>query len=167
MKPLTILFIFVTFLIQAQDSAMVSYTAGIRINRVDFFIQATRQTNFHNFRHEFGVGIGINRTIFQQRFFPELSYRFSYDVLQKERFSLGPAVSLFTSMYQVNKNTNAWHFFQEGLLGFWMEYGRRYKIRLNVGAGVFTESFKSAINSRYSHHATYGYNGQISFSYAL
>lgn len=167
MRILLLLTLLFTSGLKAQNDFERRHVAGLRFNRYDLFTQYSMQYQKANTAHEVGAGLGTIRSVFQQRLYPEVFYRFQYAFQQRSSFAWGSDAAFFSSTLEVNRQSHARHYFQEAMLGLWAEGGKRLKVRLHVESGLHVESLYSKLKQNYVHHKNLGYSGQISFSYAL
>ena len=102
----------------------------------DFFLVPSFSLQKNQFKNEIRFGIGINRTFFQQRFYPQLTYQFSYTFIEQKQFSMYAFAR--ASFYRLNfqfVNSNKATKWLDGLFGFGLLYGKRNQIGCSVGVG--------------------------------
>ena len=167
MKLIAICFLSFSLFAQGQEIKNSSYSLAVRMNRNDFFVQMSRIEKHHLWQHELGFGYGINRTFFQSRFYPEIFYRAAYKILGNDKWALGPQASIYSSTFEINRNSHSRLYVQEALIGLWLEFGGKIKMRVQIDSGIQMESFRSMKTQKVLNSTTLGYNGQIGFIYAF
>lgn len=166
MKYLFVFFYLILSQLHAQELEQEHHLA-IRMNRLDLFIQYGKAYVHHKHTQEVGFGFGLNRTVFQQRMFPEIYYRYTFSVLKTEEWNLGLGAGFYASAYELNKKTHAWSSYQELVLGLAVSYGRRFKVRVQLDWGLMLENQEHGPVSAKSHHLGRAYNRQIGFAYVF
>lgn len=104
-------------------------------NRFDLQGGAQYAYNLHQFQIQGAFDIGINRTLFQQRFFPKLSLGSAYDLLKTENFFLGPQVTMSGYTLNYNLNVNRPTFWLDLMPGIHFEYGKKWKAVFSAWMG--------------------------------
>jgi hypothetical protein len=153
-------------ILYSQDTKhSLNYSFGI--TRFDFFTGLEYQRNIGRFDPFVGFEVGVNRTFFQQRFFPKLKIGTHYFIVRSERILLGPTLNYGYSLLNVNKSTASFHRWHEVLGGMRFLYGGKFKIGATFSGGWTAERFPNqTTNSTETVHMS-AYNGAILVSYAL
>jgi hypothetical protein len=147
------------------DKHSLNYSFGI--TRFDFFTGLEYQRNIGRFDPFIGFEVGVNRTFFQQRFFPKFKFGTHYFLLRSERILLGPTLNYGYSLLNVNKSTASFHRWHEVLGGIRFLYGGNFKIGVTFSGGWTAERFPNQFtNSTETVHMS-AYTGSILVSYAL
>jgi hypothetical protein len=144
-----------------------AFSSGIRLNRLDFFQENSLAIKKEKLNHEFGLGFGINKTIFQKRLNPELFYGISSNFKQESKFNFQLLGSYHINFYNVNRNNTEIHYFNEILAGFNLSFGKKNKIYFIPQMGLISESFKSDYLKKFTTHLHYSYSAKIGFSHAF
>ena len=169
MKFYSLFFIFFSFYISYSQENIeknpISNSNGLRFNKNDFFLESGLNFQYKKSNHEFGLGFGINKSLFQNRFSPELFYVLKTNFRSPNKFNLQGLSSYHLNFYNVNRNDKEIHFFNELLVGFQFSYGEKYKIFLQPEAGIIVESFHSDFYKKFENHLTFNYSGKIGFIY--
>ncbi len=152
--------------LHAQDS-LKQMRYGLRLNRLDFFEENSLVLKKDKLAHEIGLGFGINRSIFQQRLFPELFYALQSTFPSLGVFSCQAKAAYHTSFFQVNRKEGEIHFYNELLLGAHLALGRKYAFFFEPGIGLQAESFHSDFFDRVETGFSFAYSAKIGFSHAF
>lgn len=125
------LFVILLFGLNAfsQDTIRTRRIANISYAPNDFFIHYGGACG--NVNHTFFLGFGINRTIFQGRFYPEIAYQFSHDFELVNNLHLLPYTKL--SLNRLKVSTAGAHYWVNPELGMNVEFGNRNRFGLGVG----------------------------------
>ncbi|MGV3630710.1 MAG: hypothetical protein ACO1O6_05875 [Bacteroidota bacterium] len=158
--------LFVTGLFLGQDS-LLKGTIGIRFNRLDLFEENSLILEKEKLAHEFGLGFGINRTIFQQRVFPEMFYGLQTRFQTFGALSCQGMANYYLSCFQANRDQSEIHFFNELLLGAHVRFGRKYAFFFQPQIGLQSESFHSDFFKRTENGFSFAYSAKIGFSHAF
>lgn len=161
-----ILFRVFTSFSQVNPSApRISTIVGI--TRFDIFHSVGLSTTIHRFEPEISIGYGINRTVFQQRFFPKLGLSTCYNFIQKEKFELGLMLQYALSGMKLNassKHRNLWNEFNGGVE--W-EYGNKWKIGQQLLFGRYAENYYNTLYSKRVSASGWGYFIGLKLSHEL
>lgn len=167
MKKTIIIFLLFPILALKSQELTKNIDLGLRYNRFDFFLEGKYEKTFHKLTHGLGLGIGINRTVFQKRLNPELFYAVSTNFKQFEIIEVQAFLSLNTNFYNINKQNREVHFFNELLIGPHFGFGKKKSFCLEPAIGIISENFKSELNNKVSFHWNYTYSCKISYRYAF
>ena len=108
------------------------------------------------------LGIGLNRTIYQHRFFPQLQFGFGYSLLLLKKGSISPELSLLLSTFSTLER----HYFSSIHAGYLFTYGSRWVFIHRFNAGLLNEKFVNSFN-RLSSANTIGWQFSIGVGYAF
>ena len=126
-----------------------SIQTEIGFTRFDFFHSFQYTKTEGNWNFSGGLGYGIIRSLFQQRFYPRTTLSIGYNLLQKERIQFEPIVNHSYSFLNYNKLSNEFHHWNEYLFGIRFAFGKKWKVGQTVLVGYYSENFKSAsLNQR-------------------
>lgn len=144
-----------------------SISQSFSIQKFDIFSHFHFSMRNKQLNYSAGLGIGLNRTFYQNRFFPELSFGLSYGFRatkneKKSTVFFGPEVRLTHALLRVNEL----HQFSTFLFGYYFQVGRKLLFIHRAGFGGLLENFKLS-SGRYIHAATSAYHGSIGIGYAL
>ena len=94
--------------------------------------------NYKRWEVRAGLGYGIVKTLFQNRFFPQGIIGVSYDCLRDPRFNLGPTLFYSLSGYTYNRAAQAKVMYHDLFLGAQFFYGLKWSVgtRMAVGSSV-------------------------------
>jgi hypothetical protein len=137
------------------------------MNRFDFFQENSYILNQEKVNHEFGLGFGINKSIFQKRINPELFYCLQSKFQFKSRFQFQLHSSYHINFYNVNRQNTEIHYFNEILFGFVVTYGETNKVGFSPQIGLISENFKSDYLDKQVIHINYSYSAKLFFSHAF
>lgn len=149
----------------AQGDHFSSTSVGV--NRVDFWHELTYSQKWERWEAQVGFGYGINRTIFQGRFFPRLTVGGSYYLVHRERFWLGPTVLYGYNRLKYSKADAArvaWHDWSGGLK--W-SVGNRWRFGQIIATGYYMERYYSTLYDRKMNAGNWNYYTCFFVSYAL
>lgn len=151
----------------AQDSLKNSIAIHFGMNRLDFFtgVQYSKKINQLNAFSSFEVG--VNRTIFQKRFFPRISFGASYFMLNKQKVSIGPQLSWSYSVLKINKNTDHLNQWNEIYLGAKIEIGSRLRFTNVISGGWMNERYFSQLTNKRAGVNSMGFYVNIGLSYGF
>lgn len=151
---------------KAQDTLSNKIDLQVGITRMDFFGGIQYARKMRSFQAFSAFEIGINRSIFQSRFYPKISLGSAYFLIDKRKFCLGPQLSYAYSLLKVNKNTTHVHHWNEVYAGLRLEVGARFKFISVVSGGWMNERYFNQIEQRYAGVNSLGYNVKLGLCYA-
>ncbi len=140
---------------------------NVSITRFDIFHSLSYRAKMNRFQYSSGFGYAINRSIFQQRFFPKVSIQGSYAILEKPKFVLGPSIHYSFSWLKINSSTNHFSNWNEFFGGIQWQYGKKWKIGQTISAGYFSESYFNQFKQRRSKVGNWGYCMTLSLIHEL
>jgi hypothetical protein len=150
----------------AQESNR-SITYAFGMTRFDFFTGFEYHQKLGKFDPFCGFEVGVNRTFFQQRFFPKVKIGTNYYLLRKDRFLLGPSLNYGYSLLNVNKSTSSYHRWHELMGGFRFLYGRNFKIGFTLLGGWTAERFPNQLTNTSATVHSSAYHGAILVNYVF
>lgn len=161
------IFIF-TFVTTISWSQGVSQSLNYRLNitRFDFFTGIEYARNYNAFHPNVAFEVGINRTIFQERFFPKISVGFTYDLLKNEKIVLGPTMHTSYSILNVNRNSDHFHQWKELMVGVRLETGKKWKYIFNSEYGIIGETYFDQNKQGRETVTSFGYVISMGIGYA-
>ncbi|MES2589381.1 MAG: hypothetical protein V4622_10400 [Bacteroidota bacterium] len=145
----------------------VSFSNSLRYNKLDFYFSHGIQIEKEKLKNEFGLGFGINKTIFQQRINPEFYYMLSSNFRNDNLIDFQLVASFHLNFYNTNRNKREIHFFNELLTGFKLEMGKKLKFHFQAEIGLFSESFHSDFYSKNLFLLDFTYSAKMGISYAF
>lgn len=141
---------FPIFSIFAQDSVSYSLSTNLQYHPHDFFFNLQFSRQKQRVVHALDLGFGINKTIFQRRFFPKMSYEFGMNFKLVDWLALQPGVRFSYSFLDVrypkkNPFIHVTEYFAVGKVIL----GRKHAVVIGGGIGPAWE---------WKHHANLGRN---------
>lgn len=88
-------------------------------------------------------GVGINRTFYQRRFFPQFQIGIGYRVVSLNKASIFPELTLFLSTFSTIER----HYFSSLHFGYLFQYGDRIYFLHRLNAGMLNEKFKNSLGN--------------------
>ncbi|MCE3297331.1 MAG: hypothetical protein K0R65_3045 [Crocinitomicaceae bacterium] len=167
MKPRFLICCFFSVVFSYGQDSLRQLNIGVRMNRLDFFTEASVLFPGNTIRQELGLGFGINRTVFQQRAFPEVFYGLRSNFKSRGIFFCQGTANYQLSFFQVNKQQSELHFFNEILLGTHMGIGRKYAFFFQPQIGFQAETFHSDFFKRVETGFSFAYSAKIGISHAF
>ncbi len=165
MKCLFFLLFSAFYLSISGQSNLNSGASGIRMNRLDFFQENSFFVEKNKVSHEFGLGFGVNKTLFQQRLNPELFYALSSNIKSEKFVKFQILASFHSNLYNSNKKQREIHVFNELLAGFKISFGKKNALTFIPELGLFSESFNTDYFNKISHHLNFNYSAKIAYNY--
>lgn len=157
----------VIFVFSLNCRAQHQVALSLGMNRFDLQLGAGYAYNIKQFQVHGKFDIGINRTFFQQRFFPKISVGGSYDVFKNEVYFLGPQINL--SFYTLNYNLDVGKptFWLDALPGIQFAYGTKWKAILNGFIGPAWQWDHSLNEDKYIKTFFVNFEGSIGCAYTF
>ena len=162
---LTIFFLFNSIQAKSQDSLNNSIGIQLGMTRLDFFTGFRYARSFDKLVPFCTAEMGINRTIFQSRFFPKLGIGTSYFLLNKPKLKIGPQLSYGHSVLKVNSASNHYHNWNELYMGGRLEIGSKIRFTLDVNGGLLNERYYNQFSKEKEGLNSLGFNGNIGLLY--
>lgn len=152
----------------AQDSTRFRYGVQFRYQPVDFFSGFGLTLEKKKLQHEAQLNVGINSTFFQRRFYPQISYRFSWLPVNKRWIQTGPVALINLAARRFNKASAHGFSFEEHFLGgISVGCGAKSRFRLTVATGLAMEQNWSSFSGKYRTYYSWTFLGEISYHYAF
>lgn len=146
---------------QNTIATSLSYT------KTDYFHGIEYGRSIQSFSVFAGFEYGIVRSLFQSRFFPKVKAGFSYSIIDKEKFKLGPVIQYSYSHLQYSKVPKGSVSYHELNGGVRWRYGRTWQIGQTLCIGGLWERGMNTIYQKTMTHGTLGYVVQIECVYAF
>ncbi len=162
---LTILFLFISNFARSQDSIKNSISAQFGMTRLDFFTGVRFARTYKKWVPFSSAEIGINRTIFQSRFYPKVGIGCSYFCLNKNKFKVGPQLSFAHSLLKVNSTSSHFNQWNEVFIGTRIEIGSKIRFPIEVNGGLLNERFYNQISNKKEGVNSLGFNANIGVMY--
>lgn len=151
--------------LHAQDQKS-KVTSQVIHTKMDLFVGFSFIHEKSKVDHELSFNTGINRTIFQNRFFPLFQYIYSYKFIDRNQLIFGPSLSMNFSLLNLKTNQNNFHFYPELLTGYKISYGKKIGIIHKASIGVLFEGFQNYKSEIYWVN-TLSYHINIGIYYAI
>lgn len=134
---------------------------------MDFFTGCAIQKQFNRIQPYTQFQFGINRSIFQRRFYPRLTLGCESALSSTDKFNIGPDVAVSFSLLQFNKHAHLYQKVLELYAGYSLNYGKKIKIGQSTKGGWFNEYIPGTKELNSLHVSTFGYEISIFLTYAL
>lgn len=89
------------------------------------------------------VGVGVNRTFYQQRFFPQFQVGFGYKMLCFKKMTISPEINVIFSSFSMIQR----HYFSSLQAGYIFQYGNKIILVHRLNAGLLNERFENTLGS--------------------
>lgn len=142
-------------------------STSVSITKFDFFHDFQFDIIHKQTSSYIAFGYGINRSLFQQRFFPKLSVGTNYFLLDKPKFQLGLRVNYSLSYLNFSKSPNGHRFWNEFYGGLTYYVGQKWKFGQSFLVGYFAQTQKNTLLNRTETHGSFGYNFSICLRYEI
>lgn len=86
MRWILVCLLFFSGNVLSQRDTIRAIGASVTVHPSDYFLSATYLYKRGSWSQQILAGAGINRTVFQKRFYPELAYSLTYQPFQKLKF---------------------------------------------------------------------------------
>jgi hypothetical protein len=149
---------------RAQDGYVVSLQTSM--NRMDLYSGIRFGTEFGRWEGGVSVETGINRTFIQSRFYPRVTAGLNLNIVNKDKFRVGPALSYSYSMLRVNKNTGSIHHWNEVYGGYVLSCGKTWRFCHSAMTGLMNERFISQVTTKRTGVNTLGFYISFGMAYA-
>jgi len=160
LRVLFVLFLFVSVNLSAQVNEHGGAKFAVAYNSLDFFarIYCVPPNSKKLVVHPY-LGFGINRTVFQQRFFPEVGGQLSYSINKQGFIRIIPYAQVsFMRLKLTNENA---HYWENNELGMRIEFHKNHDYGLQIG---YMNSFEFwSENHQLNHASYYGFTGGVYF----
>jgi len=136
------------------------------MNNLDFQAGLGYARNWNRIQGFSLIEFGINRSFFQNRLFPRVTFGSAYKLVTKKNFYFGPMLSYSHSILKVNKQSNHLHSWNELYVGTRMEYGIRWRFVFAMAAGWQNERYFDTYLNRKTGANALGFNVNLGLAYA-
>lgn len=131
---------------------------GIQYTPTDYFFQVACLTSRSNFQKNPFLGLGINRTFFQQRLYPEIGFQFAY-IANNQQIRVLPYAQISISRLKVTDD-NA-HYWLNNELGIRIESHKNRDFGIQFGYRNLDEFWM--LNKNGYSTISYGFTAGIYF----
>lgn len=166
MHRVFLIFLVLIFTQSKSYSQSKTLSTSIAITRFDFFHSFEFEFQPSKFALNVGLGYGVNRSIFQQRFYPRINFGSTYYWLNREKFRIGPSLIYALSFIQLNSSSKI-IFWNEANAGLTWSYGNKWKVGQTILVGYVAESHYSTIEKKRTHAGTLSYLASIKLIYEI
>lgn len=151
----------------AQDSTLhrVGFQAGI--NRMDFQIGFNYKYDNTTVKPFASVEFGVNRTIFQHRFFPRFTLGIEYCLLKVGKLQFGPQLCYSYSLLKVNQSSSHINQYNEVYGGLYLCLGGKVQFKTVLLTGWQNERYFSTYLEKMNGANTLGFTANLVVSYAF
>ncbi len=167
MRLLILIFSFIPFIYFAQNSTVNRVGFQVGMNRMDFQFGTNYTYNKYALKPFAAVEFGINRTFFQNRFFPRISVGADYTLLKGASLQFGPQLSYSCSFLKVNKSSNHSHQFNELYGGLFFSFGNKIQFKTALLTGWQNERYYSTYTGKKEGTNTLGFSINFGMNYAF
>ena len=153
------IYLFSIFSILSTGIFAQSIEFSVARYRTDYLIEAGY--GYYKQQHKVSgfAGIGMIKTLSQQRFNPRIGVEYAYDFLDAEKLLLGPILGLYSSTYLITKSPKSRIWNEELLAGVHFEFGNQLKFGSSLMYGFMTEHYSD------NFYLSYGFNAKIGLIY--
>ena len=150
-----------------KDSISWSVSSSFSMTKMDFFTGIQAYRNINHWSIGSGIETGVNRTFFQQRFFPKIAVFGIYKFVVKPSLSIYALGNYAFSFCKFNQMSDSFHYWNEIYGGIGVEFGNRFRPFLNTSLGLLQESFRSLFDNEILKFNTLGFQGTIGLKYVF
>lgn len=147
---------------RSTNQKSLSLTHTYSIQKFDNFLVHSIGLEIKRIHLSTSLGCGLNRTFFQNRFFPLINIAVGYKLMGNQKISI---YSDFTASYFTFKAIER-HYFTAYQLGYDLKYGKKLFLSNRAGVGILNEKFKNTEDKTVS-ASTLHYQLSIGFGYAF
>ncbi|TXI86497.1 MAG: hypothetical protein E6Q37_03860 [Crocinitomicaceae bacterium] len=144
-----------------------TFNVGLEYNQQDFFLNAGYTKQLKRFELGAAVGVGVNRTFFQQRIFPKMQLQGTYQVVQSEMFRIGPSFAVHYGGLNVNASSSKLTYYQFYGAGYQLVVGKRFQGFQSTHFCRMTEYFFDTFEGRYTPASSWIFSIQLGGRYAF
>ncbi len=160
-------FMLLSFSLFGQEKSDFSLAFKFAYHPQDFFFHAQASFVKNNLYQGVNAGFGINKTLFQQRFNPRLSYEIGYQLPLFKSVSLQAALQIGGSTLNLSTPTVRNHTYQNEFCGLIRSiFGNKHAALVGVGIGPAFE-YKRVHNNRYKAFFFWSYFVEIGYRYVF
>jgi len=162
-KELIVILLFVWGKSFGQNTISTSFN----YTKTDFFHGIEYGRDVYTCSFFAGFEYGVNRTVFQSRFFPKAKGGVYYRALNKEKFNLGPVIQYSYAYLRYSKIPDGTVSYHELNGGLRWRYGQHWQIGQTLLIGGLWERGRSTIYQQPVTSGTLGFTLQIDCIYAF
>lgn len=140
---------------------------GTEYNQQDLCINAGFTKQFTRWEISGNLGVGVNRTFFQQRLFPKIQFQGTFRGLKFDHVEIGPSITLNYAWLHVNKTINHWTHFQYYGAGYQWVYGNKFQVVQSTYFCRLIEHSWDTFDGRYATATKWIFSIQIGGRYAF
>lgn len=140
---------------------------GTEYNQQDLCIHAGFSKQNSSWEISGNLGVGVNRTIFQQRLFPKIQFQGTFRGFQFNRFEIGPSFTMNYALLRVNATVNHWTHYQYYGAGYQWIYGNKFQVVQSTYFCRLMEHSWDTFNGRYTTASKWIFSIQIGGRYAF
>ncbi len=148
-----------------QKEFMHAVESQITLSSFDLYHQLGYVFSHKSFEYRAGIGYGINRTLFQQRFAPQFYIGASYDCIRDTRWIFGPVFTYSLAGFTYYKAAKAKVLYHDFFAGVQMYYGKKWKVGTRLLAGASSEQLLKSPQRR--SNWSFNYSAEIGVRYAF
>jgi len=143
--------------------------AGLQVsmNRMDFQFGANYSYHKYAIKPFAVVEFGINRTLFQNRFFPRVSVGADYSLVKGSSVQFGPLICYSYSILKVNKSSSHVNSYNEVYGGLYVCLGGKVQFKTALLTGWQNERYFSTYTGKMNGANTIGFSINFGVNYAF
>lgn len=165
---LPVFFLLIFTSVTAQDSLVRRAGAQFSMHPDDLFAGGHFSLSRNRLEHRFIAQVGVRRTFFQTRMYPQLAYQPGFAFVNRRWIHAGVFARPSISMLHFNRSgSNGWVFYEEAFLGLFAGTGQTSQFRFSAGFGPCFEQSWSTVRNRYVFWFSWNFIAEISWSHAL
>ena len=150
-----------------KDSMCWGVSSSFSMTNLDFFVGFQALNVWDRWSFGLGLETGVNRTIFQQRFFPKVSVIGNFTFFRRPWVNIFISGNYALSVCKINQSTDSFHYWNEVYSGLGLEFGRRFRPFLCASTGLLHESFRNKVQNKLFGFNTLGFQGTIGLKYVF
>lgn len=139
----------------------------VGINRMDFQVGLMYKYDHYLLKPFASLELGLNRTFFQNRIFPRVTFGGEYCLIKGEKLHVGPQLSYSYSLLKVNKISIHINQYNELYGGLYLCAGGKLQFKMALLTGWQNERFYSTVTTKMSGANTLGFTMNLGLNYAL
>jgi hypothetical protein len=137
--------VYISSFVQSQiftDSTW-AYSAVFQYHPYDFFMGVGMQKSISKHRLSTQFYAGVNRTFFQQRFYPKLDLHYSFDLFDKTPFRVLPELHITGSILDISAKSKQIASYIETTAGLTIGVGRKNQWLFNAQFGPMWSRYQA------------------------
>ncbi|MEN9998451.1 MAG: hypothetical protein RI922_1441 [Bacteroidota bacterium] len=142
---------------------------GIQVgfNRMDFQVGLMYKYDHYALKPFASLEFGMNRTFFQHRIFPRVTFGGEYCLIKGKNLQVGPQLSYSYSFLKVNKISSHMNKYNELYGGLYLCAGGKLQFKMALLTGWQNERFYSTVTNKMSGANTLGFTMNLGLNYAF